>query len=91
MDQIFNGLNYSNTQCTMYSTAKGQLRVTSTEKGQEMTLKMSTGRFKIPLCFILHVVRLIAYAFTGGVLAFGNTCMPIKTAVAASVLLTIAS
>ena len=41
MDQIFNGLNYSNTQCTMYSTAKGQQRVTNTEKGQEMTLIMS--------------------------------------------------
>ena len=28
----------------------------STEKGQKMTLKMSTGRNKIPLYFILRVV-----------------------------------
>ena len=29
----------------------------STEKGQKMTLKMSTGRNKIPLYFILRVVE----------------------------------
>ena len=35
---------------------KGQLRVTSTEKGQKMTLKMSTERNKIPLYLIMRVM-----------------------------------
>ena len=46
----YKGLKYSNT-----AGAKGQLRVMSTEKGQKMTLKMSTEGNKIPLNFIMRV------------------------------------
>ena len=49
-DQNFMGLKYSNT-----AGAKGHLRVMSTEKGQKMTLKMSTEGNKIPLNFIMRV------------------------------------
>ena len=35
----------------------------STEKGQKMTLKMSTGRNKIPLYFILRVIMGPTYFF----------------------------
>ena len=31
----------------------------STQKGPKMTLKMSTGRNKIPLCFIMRVLTVI--------------------------------
>ena len=54
----------------------------STEKGQKMTLKMCTGRFKIPLCFILRVVpvsynqQIYAYLWVQcPLLGFGDDCV----------------
>ena len=52
--QLTKILRVSSTQALCW--AKGQLKVTSTEKGQKMTLKMSTEENKIPLNFIMRVI-----------------------------------
>ena len=44
----------------------------STEKGQKMTLKMSTGSNKIPLYFILRVLLILNLAGTDKVLSPGQ-------------------